>query len=201
MKHLRERALMAAVLIGLPILFLVVGILPILRRSLGLRQQIQALNEENKAIPHFSPLSKAEREALADPQAAWRSRLPVVAGDRARLNHYHRGVGDLQATLKAAGIPSRGMRSSWDPIKASFSVPSEMGADPHELPTSQDSPELRVNGWVLEAEIPGATAQLFKAMAAIHRVGPILEPVGLRWEASPDFRQQKLLLRNLVLTP
>ena len=201
MKHIKERLLMAAVLIGLPILLLVVGILPVLRRSQALRQQIQAANEEYKALPNFSPLSKAEREALADPKAAWRSRLPLTAGDRARLTHYHRVVGDLQGALKAAGIPSRGMRSSWDPIKASFSVPGEMGADPHELPVSQDSPELRVSGWVLEAEIPGTTSQLFKALASIDRVGPLLEPVGLRWEASPEFRQQKLLLRNLVLTP
>lgn len=201
MKHLRERAFMVAILLGLPALIILFGILPTLRHSKELRLQLQTLSEEYKAIPRFAPLSKVEREALADPHAAWRSRMPVVAGDKARLGHYHRVVSDLQAALKAEGIPSRGMRSSWDPIKASFSVPTEMGADPQELSISQDAPELHVNGWVLEAEIPGSTAQLFKSLAALHRVGPLLEPVGLRWEAASDSRQQKLLLRNLVLTP
>ncbi|MFZ1612626.1 MAG: hypothetical protein WAT51_00540 [Holophaga sp.] len=201
MKHLRERVLMAAILVGLPTLILVLGILPTLKRSKELRQQIQAVNEDYKTLPPFMPLSRVEREALADPKATWRSRLPMVTSDKARLAHYHRVVGDLQGTLKAAGVPSRGMRSSWDPIKASFSVPGEMGADPHTLALFQDSPDSQVNGWVLEAEIPGPTSHLFRSMAAIHRVGPILEPVGLRWEAGLDFRQQKLLLRNLVLTP
>lgn len=201
MKHLRERLLMAAVLIGLPTLVLGVGILPAVRESRALRAQIQAANEEFKTLPQFTPLTQAEREALGAPDAPWRSRMPLVVGDRARLAHYHRVVGDLQGVLKSGGISPRGIRSSWDPIRASFSVPSGMDADRVAFSGSQDAPEMKVNGWVLEMEIPGGTDQLFKALGLVHRAGPLLEPAGLRWEATPDYREQRLLLRNLVLVP
>jgi hypothetical protein len=38
-------------------------------------------------------------------------------------------------------------------------------------------------------------------MEDIPRVEPLLEPIGLRWEADPKGLRQYLLLRNLVLTP
>lgn len=201
MKHLRERFLMVAVLVGVPALILLLGVLPLLKSSQALRAQIQATHEEFRTIPPFTPLTRAERELLEDPAAPWRSRLPVVAGDRARLAHYHRVVGELQGVLKGAGIAPRGMRSSWDPIRASFSVPGAMEPDPRELSPSQDAPELNLKGWVLETEVPGATEQLFRGLGVVHRVGPLLEPVGLRWEAGPDLREQKLIFRNLVLVP
>lgn len=201
MKHVRERFLMAAGLLGLPALIVVFGILPQIERSRKLRAQIQTAHDEFKVLPQFTPLSHAEKEQLEDPAAPWRFRLPVIVGDRARLDHYHRVIGELQDTLRARGIAARGMRSSWDPIKASFSVPGGMGADPKALLPAQDAPELKVKGWVLEVDVPGATSQLFHGLGTVHRVGPILEPVGLRWEAGPEIREQKLLLRNLVLVP
>ena len=201
MKHPKERALMAAVLLGAPSLLLWLGLLPVIRRGEALRQQIRSLNAEFVTLSRFSPLSKEERELTQDPAAAWRSRMPMVAGDQARLAHYNRVVSELQETLKQAGVASSRMRSSWDPIQASFTIPEDLGGLPASAAPSQDSAELQASGWVLEAEIPGATPQLFKALAATHRVHSLLEPVGLRWEAGPDHRRQNLLLRNLVLTP
>ena len=201
MKHLRERALMAVVLFGAPALLLWLGILPAIRRSEALRQRIQGLNGEYVAQPICVPLSQAERELTQDPLAPWRTRMPLVAGDLARLSHYNRVVNELHETLSQARVAPSKMRSSWEPIKASFTIPPEMGLAPFDVSASQDSPELKASGWVLEAEIPGTTPQLFKALAVIHQVHPILEPVGFRWEAMPDHRRQNLLLRNLVLTP
>ena len=66
-------------------------------------------------------------------------------------------------------------------------------------------PETRLSGWVLELEIPGATGELFRALAAIAEVDALLEPVGLDWvlteaPGQPGCRQV-LRLRNLYLEP
>jgi len=201
MKYLRERILMALALMGLPALILWFGIFPAQKRADALRARIRSTEDEFKAIPRFSPLSAAERDLLKDPQAPWRTRMPVVAGDRARLAHYSRVVGELQETLQQAGTPAVGMRSSWDPIQASFTLQGSIPEITPDLGLSQDSAELKVSGWVLETEIPGTTEKLFKALGSIHQVHPLMEPIGLRWEATVERRRQHLLLRNLVLIP
>jgi hypothetical protein len=201
MKYLRERSLMVLALIGLPALILGLGIFPVQKRAEALRARLRVTEEEYKATPRFAPLSTAERSLLQDSQAPWRTRMPLVAGDRARLAHYSRVVGELQGTLLGNGTPAVGMRSSWDPIQASFTLQGSLPEITPELGSSQDSTSLKASGWVLEAEIPGTTENLFQALGAIHKVRPLMEPVGLRWEATLEQRRQHLLLRNLVLIP
>lgn len=201
MKFLRERLLMALALVGVPVLILWLGIFPAQRRTEALRARIRQTEEAYKTLPRFAPLSASERAFLQDPRASWRTRMPLVGGDRARLAHYSRVVGELQDTLRRGGAPSLGMRSSWDPIQASFSLPEAIPQITPDLGIFQDDPGLKVRGWVVDAEIGGTTERLFQALGVVHQVGPILEPVGLRWEATPEHRRQHLILRNLVLTP
>ena len=47
----------------------------------------------------------------------------------------------------------------------------------------------------------GKPDQLFQGLAALGRVEPLLEPVGLRWQSTPERTRQSLLLRNLILAP
>jgi len=201
MRYQRERLLMGLSLVGLPALLVVLGIYPTQRRSNALRVQIQAAEEAYKVIPAVHGLNPEERKLLDDPKAAWRTRLPLVVGDQARLAHYHRVVGELQRGLTRVGTPAGGMRSSWDPIQASFTLAGSLSEPAQEVVTTPDSPALKVGGWTLEANIPGNTGQLFKALGAVDQVQPLLEPVGLRWMATPDRRDQHLILRNLILLP
>lgn len=201
MKIFHERLLMALGLLGLPTLVVLGGILPVLKRSEGLKKEIQALEMEYKDIPRFSKLSMDEKQLLQDPDATWRKRMPVLLGDAARLNHYSRVVGELQYTLRSAGAPMDALRSSWDPIQATFTLEEDLAEiTPGQTPVP-DSPEYKVQGWVLEANIPGTTEKLFQAMASSYEVHPLLEPVGIRWESTLEKRRQQILYRNLVLCP
>jgi hypothetical protein len=62
--------------------------------------------------------------------------------------------------------------------------------------------EGRPEAWVLEAQIADGPLKLFKALEALPKCGPMLEPVGIRWQAGEkgDARQF-LILRNLILVP
>jgi hypothetical protein len=149
--------------------------------------------------PRFTPVRPEERAVLEDPAAGWRRRMPVLTTEQARLAHYDRVVGDLQRAWRVGGTPSLGLRSSWDPIHASFTLPPALGAGAGPASAIPDHPDLSVHGWVLEARFSGDSAQLFKALAQVPRVEPLLEPVGLRWASTPAERQQTLILRNLVV--
>lgn len=201
MKYQRERILMGLSLVGLPALIVALGIYPTQKRSNAVRAQIMAAEEAYKVIPAVHGLNPEERQLLDDPKAAWRTRLPLVIGDQARLAHYNRVVGELQQGLTRAGVPAGGMRSSWDPIQASFTLAGNLSDPLQASSTAPDSPALKVSGWTLEANIPGSTGQLFRALGAVDQVQPLLEPVGLRWTATPERRDQHLILRNLVLLP
>lgn len=199
MRHLKERALLAAVVLGVPVLFGFVVARPILKRIDAFKTRFKEASAELATLPQFQPVSAEEREVLEDAKAPWRRRMPVVQGEQSRLAHYHRVVSELQGAWKAAKVPPLNLRSSWDPIRASFTLPAVALAQEGADPALRDAPELRVQGWVLEAKFPAPTDVLFRALAVVPRMEPLLEPVGLRWEAYPDHRQQSLLLRNLVV--
>lgn len=201
MKHLRERFLMATALVVVPGLVVVLGVLPLQRRTSDLRQRIEALNREDAQLPRFAPPTREERALLEAEQPRVQRRIPAMAGDTERLLHYHRVVSGLQGSLQREGLTSPGMRSSWDPIRASFTLPGalEPAANPAEAAESVRS--NRLLGWVLEVQVPGGTSNLFRALARATEPEPLLEPVGLRWEATPEEHRQHLLFRNLVLAP
>lgn len=198
-RNLKERLLQAGIVLVVPLLFGVLVARPTLRRIDGHKQRFQAASAEAAAIPQFSSVTPAEREVLDDPAAAWRRRMPVLASEQARLAHYHRVVSTAQRGWKAAGVPVVGLRSTWDPIRASFTLPAAVDSAEEAKPVLQDSPELKVRGWVVEARFPAPTDALFRALAVVPQFEPLLEPIGLRWESYPDHRQQSLLLRNLVV--
>lgn len=199
MRHLRERAAMAFFLAVVPLGFTFAVARPGLSRMDLKRRRLEEISQEMKVPPHFVPLRAGERTVLEDPAAPWRRRLPVVMGEQARLAHYDRVVSHLQGAWSRGGTPTQGIRSSWDPIRASFSLAGGLGAGQAEASPAADGPALQVHGWVLEARLGGGSDQLLKALAAVPAVEPLLEPVGLRWESTPALRQQSLWLRNLVV--
>lgn len=201
MRHLKERLMLAGLVIVVPIVFGILVVRPILKRIDGYKQRFREASSELEVLPQFMPVSPGEREILDDPKAGWRKRMPVLPGEQARLAHYHRVVSDLQRTWKGVGVSVSTLRSSWDPIRASFTLPNALDSSDSPGPTLSDSAELKVHGWVIEAQLPAPTEALFRALAAVPLVEPLLEPVGLRWESYPEHRQQSLLLRNLVVTP
>lgn len=199
MRHLRERATMAFFLVGLPLAFTFGVVRPCLARMALQRRRLEEISQETKVPPHFVPLRAEERAVLEDPAAGWRRRMPVVVGEQARLAHYDRVVSQVQGAWSRSGAPTLGIRSSWDPIRASFTLAGNLGLGGGEVSTLKDGPALQVHGWVLEARFGGGSDQLFRALAAVPAVEPLLEPVGLRWESTAALRQQSLLLRNLVV--
>jgi len=194
-----EWILLATMFGVLPALFVAFLLLPSLKRDRVYLERQRAADMRLQELPVIQPLSAQEREILEDPQAPWRRRIPLVAQDAARLGHYHRVITGLQQTLRNSGTGLGGVRSTWDPIKGSFTLPSLLASGPS-LP-AEGGGEGRLQAWVLEARVDGPTPKLFRAMEDIPRVEPLLEPIGLRWEADPKGLRQYLLLRNLVLTP
>lgn len=199
-RNLKERLVQAGIVIVVPILFGVLVARPALQRIEGHKQRFNAASSELASLPPFNPVTPGEREVLNEPAASWRKRLPVLANEQARLAHYHRVVSDLQRGWRAAGVPVVGLRSSWDPIRASFTLPGSVEAPEAQTPLLQDNPELKIRGWVVEARFASPTDVLFHALARVPQMEPLLEPVGLRWTAAPEHRQQSLLLRNLVVS-
>jgi len=122
-----------------------------------------------------------------------------VANDGARLGHYHQVVTELQQTCRQSGIDLVGIRSTWDPIRGSFTLPTLLAQGP--LPPKETGTQGRLQGWVLEARVDGPTPQLFRTLEGLPRIEPLLEPVGFRWEADEKGLRQYVLLRNLVLVP
>ena len=207
MKRAMERLLVALLILGVPSLTYGLVIRPSQRRLEDLRQRIQKANGESSAFQLFTPVGEEERAFLEDPKAPWRTRLIPVAGDAARLAHMNRVVREVQASLKAKGITALAMRTTWDPFTADFTLPAGVTRrTPRPCPTA-DAPEIHLDDWVLELDLPGTPGDLFKAMAAVADVNLLLEPVGLRWEAGGSGGEgsagprQCLVLRNLYLKP
>lgn len=193
-----ERAFFGLVFLVLPVAFWFAVVTPAQRRLEALNARIEAAELQIRDLPNYQPLSPEERKVLLDPAAPWRHRIPVIEGDRAKLAHYDRVVSLLQRQWGEGGITLEGVRSSWDPIQASFSLPGALPL-PAVAPAPGGPGDLRA--WVMEARILGDAQQLFGALQRVPRVEPLLEPVGLRWEHGPERRSQALWLRNLVLDP
>jgi hypothetical protein len=193
-----ERLAFAVIFLVLPICFYAFVVRPT-RTTLGaLDARIEAADAQIRDLPNFQPLTAEERKVLLDPAAPWRQRLPIVAGDRAKLAHYDRVVSLLQRTWSSHGVSIVGVRSSWDPIQASFTL---SGALPPPLGPAGTSGPGELKAWVLEARLAGGADRLFIGLEHLPAVQPMLEPVGLRWESTTERRQQSLWLRNLVLEP
>jgi hypothetical protein len=117
-------------------------------------------------------------------------------------------VSELNATLRAGGVRVIGVRASWDPVEAKFTLPAQLTQEAAPAQATRDAPELKVEGWALVVEIGGTTGDLFKALALLPKVNSLLEPVGLRWghpsgagSESPAAPSQFLILRNVYLQP
>lgn len=166
-----------------------------------LKARQQEMERQLAQLPSVQPLTREERALLEDPQARWRRRIPTVAGDAARLAQYARVVTELEAAWKGAGISTSSLRSAWDPVKASHTLPPHQALQPPPLTEPQLGGAGRPEAWVLEAGIQGDLARLRQAYILLPGIDPILEPVGLRWESSPDGLKQAVILRNIVLVP
>lgn len=176
----KERLILGALITALPIALYLFSIRPSLRRIEALDQRIARAHSGFPVQP-FTPVNREERSFLEAPAAAWRSRIPVLAGDGARLDHVHRVVSDLNAAFKAGRVKVVGIQATWDPIEARFTLPAQLTREAAPAQSTGDAPELKVAGWVLVVEIGGGTGDLFKALALVPRVNSLLEPVGLRW--------------------
>jgi hypothetical protein len=152
-------------------------------------------------LPNFAPLSPKEVAFLEDPAATWKQRIPMIRGDGDRLAHYDLVVTRVSQGFRSAGLRPGGMRSGWDPIHASFTLQQSLTTVPPDLPPAGNLQGGVLSAWVLEVQIDGPTGGLFTGLDQLKRLPPLLEPVGLRWEATPERRAQSLWLRNLVLVP
>lgn len=196
-----ERLALGGILLGLPALFIFLVLLPDLRAMKSLKEELDSVRVRLEALPAAAPLGDAEKRLLEDPQAPWKERIPAVAGDAARLAHYHRVVTGLHGGWRQAGLAPYTIRSSWDPIRASFSLPKTLGPEATDPGAAPVAGRGRVQAWVVEVRLEGPAEDLFKALRALPEAGPLLEPVGLRWEHGREISQQSLLLRNYVLGP
>jgi hypothetical protein len=202
MRHTKERLILGSILVAGPLLFWFGIMKPSLARIEAQRERRIKAESEFMTPFSFAPLSKDEKAYLDNPDAAWRKRIAVVSGDQSRLVHYATVVGDIQQRWRTAGVPAMAMRSSWDPIHASFTLPSRLGTEQTVPGKTADSPDLKVEGWILEARFDLSTDGLLRALYQAPNVTPLLEPVGLRWEFDPiKGRSQYLIFRNLYLKP
>jgi len=203
----KERWLLGLLLVVAPVALYFLFLRSAIQHMDGLQGRLQQFHAESP-FQSFSPVGREERAFLEVPDAPWRTRIPVLTGDGARLAHVHRVVNELNATLRAGGIKVAGLRASWDPVEARFTLPAQLTQGAVPVKAVKDAPEFKVEGWVLVVEIGGATSDLFKALALVPRVNALLEPVGLRWGRPGDAVQQDsnppaqyLILRNVYLKP
>jgi hypothetical protein len=195
----KEWAILFVVFGVLPALFIGLLLMPSLKRDAEYLERQRKADQRIQELPAVQPLNAEERKVLEDPSAPWRRRIPLISSDAARLGHYHRVVTGLQSACKQSGIALLGVRSTWDPIRGSFTLPAVLASGPL-LPVEGGS-QGRLEAWVLEAHVDGPTPQLFRALEGIPRVDPLLEPIGFRWEGDEKGLRQYLLLRNPVLAP
>lgn len=185
-----------------PILFLWAVPLQSRKRMEALKARQREAELQLAQLPTIQPLTQEERAVLEDPTARWRRRLPLVPGDAERLAQVHRVVTELEAAWKARGITTSSLRSAWDPVKASHTLPERRDLLTGTLPAPGPGTTGRLQAWVLEAGIGGDLARLRQACLTTPAIDPILEPVGLRWEKDEEGAlRQSVILRNLVLVP
>ena len=197
----RERCVLGALFGLMPAIFIFAVLLPSRRRMEAKRTRMAAIEQRMQALPVVQPLSRQERGLLDAPEAAWRTRMPMIRNDIDRFVHYQTVVGGLQAAWKRQNVVLLGVRASWDAIQGSYTLPADLGHPDLGLPGLGTAEVGQVQGWVLDASIGGKPDQLFQAMAALGQANALLEPVGLRWESVPERTRQSLLLRNLILAP
>lgn len=195
------RILLALLLILAPVLFWLLVWRPADGRMALSQSRIAEAQARIQELPRYTPLSPEESAFLEDPAVAWKQRLPLIRGDRDRLAHYNLVITRVSQALRRSGLRLTGMRSSWDPIHASFTLDRDLGLEelgPIPVGTPQEG---ALAAWVLEVQIDGPTEDLFTGLDQLKHMPPLLEPVGLRWEATPERRAQSIWLRNLVLVP
>ncbi len=196
-----ERAALGSILIGLPALFIVFVLRPNFRAMNAMKTELESTRAKLESLPAAAPLGEDERKVLENPDDRWRGRIPSLRGDSERLAHYSRVVTELQTGLRKQGLQPCGIRSSWDPVRASFSLPGHLDIAASKPPSSLHKGPDRPQAWVIEVRLEGPAADLFKALRVLPDLGPLLEPVGLRWERGSEISQQSLVLRNYVLGP
>ncbi len=197
----RRRLFLFALLALLPALGYGLLIRPSRRRIAALHRRIQTAHAAILKTEGYAPLSAAERSLLEDPAQPWRARIPAVDGDGGRLALVDRMAAELGAALRRSGVPVGSLRAVLDPVQVDATLPDVPPPPPRPGGASK-GPEAPLGAWVLEVEVPGGTARLFQALAALPRTGPVLEPVGLRWDRAPGATgapaslHQYLLLRS-----
>lgn len=185
----------------LPAVFVVLVFLPVKKRMEADRLRLEAAVQRYQELPNIQPLTSRERALLEDPKAAWRARIAVVVSDAQRLAHYHRVITDVQREFKGRGVELLGVRSTWNPILGSFTLPASLGSATGFEGKEPSSGGGKLQAWVLETRVGGTPTELFKALESLPRIQPLLEPVALRWESDPDRQKQVIVLRNLVIVP
>lgn len=194
--------LLLAVIFGLlPAAFIFLVFLPLKHRMAADEARLEAALQRNQALPNVQPLTSQERTLLEDPAASWRTRIPLLTGDAQRLAHYHRVITELQREMKLRNAVLLGVRSDWDPIEGSYTLPAALGSMGATEPRAGTLGAGRLEPWVLEASVGGSPAELFKALEALPQINPLLEPVALRWEMHGSQPTQMIILRNLVTIP
>ena len=185
----------------LPVIFTLLVFMPVRKRMKADQARLDAAIQRDQELPSIQPLTAQERTLLEDTSAPWRTRIPLIASDAQRLAHYHQVVTDLQTTWRSRGVTLLGVRSTWNPINASFTLPSLLGDSATALPAKAQSEPGQLQAWVLEARVDGSPTELFKALETLPQIHPLLEPVGLRWESDDTQHRQLIILRNLVTIP
>lgn len=196
----RDRYILIPVFVLAPAILIWGVLLPAQLRMAQSRSRMDAANAQMESIGQVTPLTSAERAVLDDPNAPWRSRMPLVSNDLDRLNHYAQVVTGIQTSLKSAGSAMTGVRSSWDPIRANFSTPAHLSM-PAPGGSSQNLADASVAGWALEIQVAEPTSALGRSLQVLPKVDPLLIPIGLRWEAREGKPFQAIELRNLYLAP
>lgn len=200
--HRTQRTLTLIALFGLlPAAFIFLIFLPVRKRMATDQARLDAAIQRNQELPNIQPLTSQERALLEDPSASWRTRIPLVATDAQRLAHYHRVITELQREFKAQNVALLGIRSTWNPIKGSYTLPASLGSMSPAGPMDPKPVAGQLQAWVLEAQVNGSPVELFKALEVLPRINPLLEPVALRWAMAPPQHKQMIVLRNLVTIP
>lgn len=112
MQPVTERFLLGLLVLGLPVALYAAILRPATQRRAALRHRLQAARGVCGDKLPFTPLSAAEQAFLKAEGAPWRTRLPLVGDDQARLAQVHRVVSELSAALKARGVPIAGLRAT-----------------------------------------------------------------------------------------
>jgi hypothetical protein len=201
-RRARPILLLIAVFGLLPAAFVLLVFLPVKKRMAADEARLFAAVKRSQELPNIQPLSAQERLLVEDPKAPWRTRIQPIENDAQRLAHYNRVVTDLQQSLKGQGVVLAGVRSTWNPIQGSFTLPANLPAGPTEVLSSEPKVATgHLEAWVLEAQVGGSPDELFKALETLPRINPLLEPVALRWDFTPPAPKQTIILRNLVSMP